>query len=294
MNKIILSIMLLTSISKAELLRPKTFKDFQRATVMISDKEKKTGGTGWIIKSTPTKSFVITNGHVCDLHKRVDSMMVTGVKGSFQAERLKYSKMHDLCLIEVYTDLGVSLKVSDRTLEMGEKVVISGHPRLFPLMVTEGYLTGNIEIFVMVDIRKCNDSEADKNNMYCKIWNGVPVIKSYESRMTSAFIAGGNSGSAVYDASGEVVGVAFAGSEEGYSQSVIVPLEYVKNFVKNEIKTLDWQNIASPKEQVMKIDSTKSNLKPTAFTVPDKKLFYPSIQDSILKEMTDFINKNKK
>lgn len=292
MKSLITAILMTVSLSAhGELVKPKTYSDFEKVTVKITDKTMSSGGTGWILKSTPLKSYIVTNGHVCNLQKRSGSLLVTGVKGVFQVERVKYSKLHDLCLMEVYSDLEVDTRLADRAPEKGEKITISGHPRLFPLMLTEGTMTGNMQITVVVDVRPCNpENEGDVGNVYCQVFGIVPVFKNYESRLSSAFIAGGNSGSGVFNSSGEVVGVAFAGVGEGYSQSILVPFEFLNNFVKNEAKTLEWVHISAPKELVLKNDKPDSpeskKIKKTIVESNLKNLVYTAIEDEITKMLT--------
>lgn len=295
MKKLMLAIMLLAGNAYGELIKPnvKDYSLFEKATVKITDKDERSGGTGWILKSTLTKSFIVTNGHVCNLHKRSGSLMIRTHKGAFQAERIKYSNLHDLCLVEVFADLGVDTKIADSSPERGEKIYISGHPRLFPLMVTEGYMSNNIQVSIVTEIRQCKDNEEDQANLYCQMMGVVPIIKNYESKMTSAFIAGGNSGSAVYDSRGEVVGVVFAGSESGYSQSIIVPLEFLRNFVSSEIKQIDWVHISVAREASIKI--TQSNNKSVLKTIANKNknLVYPAIEDSLTRIVTNEIKKGE-
>lgn len=300
MIKIIAAVLLLTaSVGHSETLHPTmdNYKDFERATVKITNKEQTSGGTGWILKSTATKSFIVTNNHVCNLSKR-GSVMVNTVKGSFQAERMKFSKMHDLCLIEVFTNLGVDTEIAEEAPETGEKIAIAGHPRLFPLMVTEGVMTGNMECSIVVDIRKCSDSEQDKTNAFCKMFGVIPLLKTYESRMATAFIAGGNSGSAVYDSKGKVVGVVFAGSEQGYSQTIMVPLEFLRNFIKTEIKSLEWVHVSEAKEMYIQSNDgdggEEQNNKSLKLNINNKNIVYSAIEDTLSKILTKRIIESKK
>ncbi len=261
----------------------KNYADFLKSSVKITNEEGTSGGTGWVLKSENTKSYIVTNRHVCNIYKRARTLMAHTHKGSYQIERIKMSDLHDLCLAEVYVDLEVETKIADKSPELGERITTAGHPRLFPMMITEGVMSGNIQVSIVTDIVTCDSSKESKENLYCALFGAVPVIKSYESRMTSAFIAGGNSGSAVFNSKGEVIGVVFAGSEDGYSQSIIVPLEFLSRFINEEEKDIKWNHISKEKglsaPNVLKDEVTRSK------NVP-KNLAFTSIVDEKVRAMT--------
>ena len=60
---------------------------------------------------------------------------------------------------------------------------------------------------------------------------GIPIVKQYTTRTTDALIAPGSSGSGVYNTSGNLVAVVFAGYGRGLSQGILVPWEYIYSFL---------------------------------------------------------------
>lgn len=288
MKKLIIAILLAGLPAMADLVQPKEYKDFDKVTVMITDKEGRSGGTGWVLKSTPTKSYVITNRHVCGIYDMFGSLTVKHSKGSFQAQRVKISETHDLCLVEVYTDLGVDTKIAETAAAYGDKITIAGHPRLLPLMLSEGHVGEKFEITIVVGVRKCTNEEKDSNNLYCLNYGVVPIAKNFESTTASAFIAGGNSGSGVFNSQGEVVGVAFAGFGGGYSQAFIVPFEFLKTFVKTEVKDLKWNNVSGPRDLVISVRSSGERGE------TNKNTIYPAIENSIITDLTEKVVKKEK
>ncbi len=69
-------------------------------------------------------------------------------------------------------------------------------------------------------------------------FGGLPVITTYQARVTSNFIQPGSSGSAVFNSDGYIAGLVFAGSGP-ISWAHIVPAEYVNYFVNKESKLLE-------------------------------------------------------
>jgi hypothetical protein len=82
------------------------------------------------------------------------------------------------------------------------------------------------------------DDMKDPNGaLLCFFLGGFPIERTFESQVISATIQAGNSGSAVYNNNGEVAGLVFAGSGD-LSYALIVPQEYIENFIRNELSHL--------------------------------------------------------
>jgi len=109
----------------------------------------------------------------------------------------------------------------------------------------------------MIGIRPCNEAEASGPlSIACIIFGGMPVVKSYESVLVTATIMPGSSGSGVYNSSGELAGVVFAGSKDfGYAWTV--PYEQVLNFLYHEHQHLKVQHISQEIDIFAKEDGSK-------------------------------------
>lgn len=218
---------------------PKTPKELQEVTVMITDDSGSSGGSGVIFRSGSSQSYVLTNSHVCEGLDETGGVVATS-KGKYPVEQFKRSKVHDICLIRVIADLGVSTKLAGRRPGFGEEIRVSGHPNLLPSMTTVGYSSSDLEITLLVGMEKCSEEDFTRTPGACVFFGGFPVIKNFTAMSSSAMIAPGNSGSGVFNTKGEIVGLAFAGVGRGVSHGLIVPLEHLKRFVSHEHLRLSW------------------------------------------------------
>lgn len=208
--------------------------DLRKATVMITNKGESGGGSGVILKSTSEKSTILTNGHVCEVVKK--GGLVHSVKGKTAVERYTKSEQHDLCLIEVIEDLGIDSEIASSAPTSLDLTYVAGHPFLYPTMITEGHFGSSMIIRIMLGIKGCTKEDIKKNGFYCWTYGGLPIIRELNTNIVSNLVAPGNSGSAVYNNSGKIIGLIFAGSGRGMSPGIIVPFEYIKSFVDIELK----------------------------------------------------------
>jgi S1-C subfamily serine protease len=214
--------------------------DASANSVKITNVEGNHGGTGIILRSSPTSSIVLTNSHVCGVVE--EGGLVSGRAGTFMVTEYKKSEMHDLCLIRVSGDLMGRTKLSDRQpVPYKEVALISGHPQLYPNVKTVGHFSGRQHIEILMGFTPCTDADFkdDDKAGLCELLGGLPIIKEFDSVLVTATIMPGSSGSAVYNSDMELSGVVFAGSGNlGYAWTV--PYEYVKNFLTREAKTLQY------------------------------------------------------
>jgi S1-C subfamily serine protease len=182
-------------------------------TVMITNLAGNSGGTGSVISSSKDYSEILTNRHVCRVVKN-GGKVITEDGVVHTVLRYRPSTAHDVCVITVPGDLGLSLPVATRPLQKYEKLTVAGHPHLSPTIITEGYASSRIIVPVMTGTRDCKDSDREdpEKALFCLFFGKVPVIVFYDAQMTSALIQPGSSGSAVYNDAGELAGVAFAGA----------------------------------------------------------------------------------
>lgn len=233
MIKFLLGVLLFTTQAFGVDLYPSMPSDLKAATVKVVNNKGYSGGTGVIYRSRQNASYVLTNSHVCEVLSKEGGKVVTS-KGTYKVEKYKQAKNHDLCLVVVIANLGINTKLASSGLQFGDYVQIAGHPYLNPITISPGSYSGTKSIQLLVGVEACTAEEAANPDLdlLCHWFGGIPIIKTFESGMTSALIAPGNSGSAVFNGNGEIVGLAFAGTGRGLSHSFIVPLAHIETFLR--------------------------------------------------------------
>lgn len=189
------------------LVTPQTNEELFRVSVMITNMAENSGGSGVILHSEIDHSLILTNRHVCE-----------GIGGAgivHDSDHIKHlindmrlDTRHDLCLIRVAGNLGVDVMLASETPKPAEDLVIVGHPMLLPTIITRGHFSDTTIISVL---------------------DGLNVVLR-EAVVASALISPGSSGSPVFNAKGELAGVAFAGFGN-LSYGFLVPLDYIRSFV---------------------------------------------------------------
>jgi hypothetical protein len=229
-------------------LRPRTTAEFAKTSVMIRMLNKLSGGTGVILNSTPTGSVILTNKHVCEVIH--NGGLVTTTDGrDYDVKKYKEYPKHDLCLVSVKEDLGVITAVAEKAPVLYSRAKISGHPRLLPHVLAEGDFSDYEVIEVLIGMKPCTGAPGE-DMMSCFFYGGMPIVKKYESELVTALIMPGSSGSAVFNASGEIENLVFAGAGQGLSYAFTVPHKYVSDFVKNEAKYKWKKSVKLPMFQV--------------------------------------------
>lgn len=210
------------------------------ATVMIM-RMTGGGGTGVVISNSPSESRILTNNHVCEAIRAGGKVRSSSGKEHL-VSTITQSQLHDICLVTVQADLGTSAKIASKAQATYSPSSISGHPNLLPAVVSKGHVSSNQIIGVFMGVRACNNDEKaeEQSSMICMFFGGMPVIRTFDALLITAMIMPGSSGSAVYNADGELAGLAFAGSQ-GLSYAYTVPYEYMKNFLDVELNRLDTE-----------------------------------------------------
>jgi hypothetical protein len=213
-------------------------------TVMITNLTGTSGGSGVVISSSDTSSLVLTNAHVCGLVE-VHGGIVKNNKHSFNVLATKSSNNHDICLLKAGGDFETNTSIASRApVQFYEKAIVSGHPALYPTTVTSGHFSGIQNIMLITGFRQCTAKDLEDYGVICVILGGkIPLIRQYPAMLVTATIMGGSSGCVVYNESGEVSGLVFAG-QGSFGYALTVPYVAVKDFIDVEQYTLDFKTVS--------------------------------------------------
>lgn len=239
-------------------IKPTTIKDFNKVTVMV--KGNSGGGSGVILQSTKTASYILTNRHVCAIAKSGSLQIITNDRKKYDVEKYKFSKKHDVCIAKVTANLIYSTKLASERSSFGESITVSGHPYLYPNMVQKGHMSEDMTISIVTGFAECEKKDY-KNFRLCSWLGKLPIISRLESQTASVYVAGGNSGSAIFNEEGEITALVYAGRGRGLSPAILVPHEYIVKFLKEEIQTVKWNNIKNSYIYGKKNSSKKFNFK---------------------------------
>lgn len=212
-----------------------------RVTVKAVNKSGNAGGTGFYVKAPSGKSYIVTNDHVCGVEE--NNIVYIQHESGAAADRLVPRRIidrapgKDLCLIEGYNNYE-GAKLASNT-KRGDLVWVIGHPRLHNLTLSFGQLI-NMDYEVLIFLA-ANVSKDDCSESYMKYVDVDPdsllgvrgvrslCFKSQQSYQSNAKIHPGNSGSAVVNAYGNIVAVAYASDMSGFSY--FVKLEDLRSFL---------------------------------------------------------------
>lgn len=211
--------------------QPQNKSEYAKTAVMITDVNMRAGGTGVILDSRPGVSHILTNKHVCQL-VQVGGKVITDDGQDYAVDGYRVYKRHDLCLIEVLQDLHINIKVAKEGPKDYDTSIVVGHPNLLPTMITTGHFSQKRTISMVVDMKPCDGTENENEAVACIFAGGKPVIQQFNAQLTSSLIMPGSSGSAVYNAKGELSGLVFAGNQ-GLGYGYIVPWSYVNDFLNH-------------------------------------------------------------
>jgi hypothetical protein len=215
------------------------------------------GGTGFALKAPSGTSYIVTNSHVCDYIEEKDdadikqTVLVMDDYGNYMRRRIvAISDKSDLCLIEDLPGVeGLSL---GRTPDVGDSLMVVGHPHLRPITLSAGEMIGVEDVTILDYIMSVKDNpfiamllpvKDGKCDMPKNKIETIPIpseVGGGEIQIcltvtkgaydTSIVIYPGNSGSPMVDFWGRVTGVAFAGNEDDH-YGVMVSLSDLKDFV---------------------------------------------------------------
>lgn len=220
--------------------KPSETKDYARNTVRIVNLQMTGGGTGVILSSSKMESLVLTNKHVCGVAEEGGFIVTHDAR--YLISEYKTSNAHDICIAKVRANLNARTEVASYPPELYSDSYVAGHPRLMPFTLVKGHFSDRIAVPILESIRRCTEKEIMHPELgrYCEAIGGIPVFKVYDAQFITNTIQPGNSGSAVYNSAGEIAGLVFASGSRELSYAIIVPQEYINNFLNNEMQKLEW------------------------------------------------------
>lgn len=208
----------------------------QEKVVELRDPDnKRGGGTGFLINSPSGNTYIMTNNHVCGLADSTGKLLVDG---DYYAHVISHFADHDLCLVSNPLNLS-GIDVGDSSRD-GENVYVVGHPLLEPRAEVKGQISGTMVATIVVGFnipcegKGFRNIEIDPESIMAAFGIKNVCVRDYEAQATTVNILPGNSGSPVLNRDGKVVGVAFAGREDGPGRGYIIPLKYIKKFLENK------------------------------------------------------------
>ena len=262
---------------------PTSNAELSRTSVKVVRSDGRSGGTGVILKSSTYESQVLTNNHVCQVIKNGGSVIsdtVTTAVTGYQESRL-----HDLCLITVARNLGVNTEIASSAPEANTDATISGHPRLYPNIITKGNFSGREIIPVMLGIKPCSPEELNEPQLapYCLFMGGLPIVRKFEAQVVGATIQPGSSGSAVFNNKGEISALVFAGAGD-LAYAFTVPYESIATFLNQELKDIPL----TPPNDILNINPNADKDSHQAF---EENCRSPQ-KDSKFKELCEIYNRS--
>lgn len=191
-------------------------------------------GSGFHVKSPSGKTYIMTNAHVCEVADSQGILYVQNQEKTVPRRVLSVYNRHDLCLIEAlpgYEKQGLDIG-SD--LDIGEDVILIGHPSGRPLTLSKGEFIFNRVIYLAQTSIKTEEACEKKLGRWVSFFGLINfcVVPSRANGITNPSYPG-NSGSPVVNKWGNVIGVLFAGSTQQLNDNYMVPLHEVKNFLKD-------------------------------------------------------------
>ena len=170
----------------------------------IKNKEEIGLGSGFIVKET---GVIVTNYHVM---KGAYPAVVKLKNGDIYKDIsiIDYDDIRDIAIIKINGfDLPVVKLGNSNNVKVGEQLVVIGNPHGYENTVADGLLS------------QIRDTE-----------------KGYKLHQISVPISAGSSGSPVFNANGEVVGIATLSDVLGQNLNFSVPINYARGLISDKVK----------------------------------------------------------
>lgn len=190
-------------------VRIKQGYDLLLVSVMV--RSERSAGSGVVVYSSPSESYVLTNLHVCGILD-AKSKVWNNLK-NYPISAVKIYREHDLCMIKIKADLGHHAVISHDPYRTGDQAMTAGFPHGQSIVIQKGYIGMRIKV------------------------KDIP-----EYLMTGLIIQPGDSGSGVFNAKGELMAMIFgmspSNNDVGFGWAV--PLFYIYDFVELKSPQLPW------------------------------------------------------
>lgn len=221
-----------------EMLKPKPslYEQLADATVMLIRSDMRGGGSGVILSSSEKESVILTNAHVC-LGIGNNAKVFTR-NFEYKVAKVKIHNTEDVCMVLVKANLKVNTKLASESPKALSKSIVSGHPLLNPLTITEGHFSDFATISIM-------DLEFGPRMFF--------------SRYLTNLISPGSSGSGVYNEEGELVGLIFAGRGM-LAMGFMVPFKSLMRAI-SDLDRVRWASVptnANENTGILKIPKIKT------------------------------------
>lgn len=207
----------------------------QKTTVLVTNKDKTSGGSGSHVIAPSGKVYILTNAHVCSVGQDGIVYITDDYGRTIPRRILEVSDFTDLCLVEPLPNYHGALKLGSN-VSPGQIVASVGHPSLMPTTMSRGEIIGESEVDVLDHVINPLD-ETDTCNLPKNriIQGGFFGLTKYcvihvKANLTNVIILPGNSGSPQVDFWGNLNGVFFAGNRANWGLSIT--LKDVKEFLR--------------------------------------------------------------
>jgi len=177
------------------------------------DAKKRGSGTAFAMKTPSGKVVTVTNAHICELANDQGIIMIQDKKHTGRLIPKRVVEVYpdnDLCIVEGMVGYD-GLELGDE-VKIGQRVWALGYPLGEGLNVARGRVKGFATIKMMDDtpLDKCEGKRFKKEKINFFFMEIQVCTKLYETTATDLEIHPGNSGSALVNNMGNVVGVVFA------------------------------------------------------------------------------------
>lgn len=206
--------------------------------VMLTNEAGNSGGSGFAIIAKSGKLYTLTNAHVCDGVKDAEGYVyghdAESENRTVKLKVLEISDFTDLCLLEPMPK-AKGFEMASYAPKIFDKAFVVGFPALEPLQPSEGILLRPIGIEV-VENKPVSECTQEKERVVTQTIDflGLRISQDFCVMHLVAYsstikIFSGNSGSPVFNAGGDVIGVVFAAGLP--NNSMIVRLDDIVRFL---------------------------------------------------------------